>query len=396
MPNSAPDSDYTSPNETAESNTSSRTGLSDERLKSKTDPFMGTPEADLLNVSGSGPRSTDVEPGADPKIKEGKLRMMDEQTANLETSVLTQGLQDLPGKDPPLTEVKAAVEPVTEENKPEVVHEQTADLETGVPAPGLQDLPGKDPSSTEVKAEVEPVTEDDKPEVVNEAEPSDEVSDSCSETEKTSPLPKSKEKSTNASEQEPQCTVQDSLEDIPSHFPPVAFRSSTPIKAMKALEAECEAPPLIGNEAPKAGQEQNGDPDEEKNNIQEQGEETLNENIKNETISQKDPNADNTEKTQTINMDHKNKLWRTTDIIVKEFYDILLEHEEDFHKPKKVPKSPKSPELPVTKKIPEPTSKDLHHVSSKVVDHYKNIIQKALETAQNLTIIPPQKKKKKT
>ena len=79
MPNSAPDSDYASPNETAESNTSSRTGLSDERLKSKTDPFMGTPEADLLNVSGSGPRSTDVEPGADPKIKEGKLRMKDEQ-----------------------------------------------------------------------------------------------------------------------------------------------------------------------------------------------------------------------------------------------------------------------------------------------------------------------------
>ena len=218
---------------------------------------MGTPEADLLNVSGSGPRSTDVEPGADPKIKEGKLRMMDEQTANLEAGVHTQGLQDLPGKDPSLTEVKAAVEPATEENKPEVVHEQTANLKTGVPAPELQDPPGKDPSSTEVKAEVEPVTEDDKPEVVNEAEPPDEVSDSRSGTEETSPLPKSKKESINALEQEPQCAVQDSLEDIPSHFPPVAFRSSTPIEAMKALEAECEAPLLIGNEQQKAGQEQN-------------------------------------------------------------------------------------------------------------------------------------------
>merc|ERR1711860_176632 len=118
------------------------------------------------------------------------------------------------------------------------------------------------------------------------------------------------------------------------------------------------------------------------NNIQEQGEETLNENIKNKTISQKDPNADNTEKTQAINMDHKNKLWRTTDIIVKEFYDILLEHEEDFHKPKNVSKSPKSTELPVKQKIPESTSKDLHHVSSKVVDHYKNIIQQQQQQRQ--------------
>merc|ERR1711860_196848 len=156
--------------------------------------------------------------------------------------------------------VEAAVEPVTEEYKPEVVHEQTANLETGVPAPGLQDLPGKDPSSAEVKAEVEPVTEDDKPEVIHEAEPSDKASDSRSETEKTSPFPKSKEESIDALEQEPQCAVQDSLEDIPSHFPSVAFRSSTPIEAMKALEAECESPPLIGHEETKAGHEQNGDP----------------------------------------------------------------------------------------------------------------------------------------
>ena len=93
--------------------------------------------------------------------------------------------------------------------------------------------------------------------VANEAEPPDEVSDSRSETEETSPLPRSKKESINALEQEPQCAVQDSLEDIPSHFPPVAFRSSTPIEAMKALKAESEAPPLIGNEEPKAGQEQN-------------------------------------------------------------------------------------------------------------------------------------------
>ena len=212
MPNSTPDLDSVSSNETAESNTNSRTDLSDERLKPKADPFVGTPEADLLNVSGSGPRSTDVEPGADPKIKEGKLRMTDKQTANLETGVLT---------------------------------------------PGPQDLPGKDPSSAEAKAEVEPVSEENKPEVIHEAESSDEVSDSRSEIEKTSLSPKSKEESINASEHEPQCAVQDSLEDIPSLFPLVAFRSSTPIEAMTATEADCESPLLIENEETKAGREQN-------------------------------------------------------------------------------------------------------------------------------------------
>ena len=158
-------------NEVAEINPGTWASLFAESPGPNADPTTGTPEADSLNVSGSGPRSTDIEPGADPKTKEETLKVMGNPEAELGTDALASGPQDLLEEDSPLAKAKVEVKSKTEERKPEVVRE---------------------------------------------AESLDEASGPKSVTEGTPPLPDSKEESVEALEHKPHHATEDSIEGNPS------------------------------------------------------------------------------------------------------------------------------------------------------------------------------------
>ena len=199
-------------NEVAEINPGTWASLFAESPGPNTDPTTGTPEADSLNVSGSGPRSTDIEPGADPKTKEETLKVMGNPEAELGTDVLASGPQDLLEEDSPLAKAKVEVKSKTEERKPEVVRE---------------------------------------------AESLDEASDSHSVTEGTPSLPDSKEESVEALEHKPHHATEDSIEGNPSIPSPGASQSSALNEAKTADKADCENPPLTEGEEAKVGKKQN-------------------------------------------------------------------------------------------------------------------------------------------
>jgi len=212
MPNSNPDLDFVSSNEIAKPNTRSETNPSDEGPNPNADPVVVAPEADLLNVSGSGLPSTNVESKADPEVEDEKLKMANKQPANTGIAALAPDPRVSSGKDPPPADAKVEVGPESELNKPEVVR-------------GPESL--------------------------------DEISEPHSKPKESLPLPESKEESTDALEPKPQCSNRDSAKDDSFAFSPDASRSSTPLEAKTALKAECESPLLIEDEEEKAGLEQN-------------------------------------------------------------------------------------------------------------------------------------------
>ena len=199
-------------NEIAEVNPSTWAGLFYESPRPNADPTAGTPEADPLNVSRSGLRSTDVEPGADPKIKGETSKVMGKPKAKLGPDDSVSGSQDLPKGDSPPAEAEAEVNPGTEEHKLEVVRE---------------------------------------------TESLDEVSNPHSEAGEPLSPPDTKEESVKVPEHEPRHTTKDSTEGNPSVPFPVPLQSLTLDEAEAATKADCDNPPLMTNEETKVGEKQN-------------------------------------------------------------------------------------------------------------------------------------------
>ena len=199
-------------NEVAEINPSTWASLFTEGSVSDADPNAGTPEADPLNVSRSGLRSTNVEPGADPKIKGETSKVMGKPKAKLGPDDFVSGSQDLPKEDSPPAKAEAEVNSGTEEHELEVVRE---------------------------------------------TESLDEVSNPHSEAGEPLSPPDTKEESVEGPEHEPRHTTKDSTEGNPSIPFPVVSQSLTLDEAEAATKADCDNPPLTTNEKTKVGKKQN-------------------------------------------------------------------------------------------------------------------------------------------